>query len=99
MSQTFIVLSTAGPNRNHAIATREQPFWGEHERFIDTLVEDGFIVLGGPLVDEGGAMLVVRAASEAEVRRTLEPDPWYRHGILRLEAIRRWEIFIDRRGG
>jgi hypothetical protein len=49
------------------------------------------------LADEGGAMLVVRGDGEDEVRARLESDPWYEHGILRLERVSRWDIFIDRR--
>jgi uncharacterized protein YciI len=96
MGSTFIVASVAGPNRDHAKGTREQPYWDEHAAFIDQLVEEGFIRLGGPLPDEGGAMLVVRADSEAAVRDRLGSDPWYTHGILALQSIRRWDIFIDR---
>jgi uncharacterized protein YciI len=95
--QTFMVTSTAGPNRDLTRDTREQPFWDEHASFIDGLVDDGFILLGGPLVDEGGAVLVVNAESEQEARAKLEIDPWYRNGILRLESVRRWQIFIDQR--
>jgi uncharacterized protein YciI len=97
MGLTFLVMSAAGSNRDHAKGTREQPFWDEHVAFIDHLVEEGFIVLGGPLPDEGGAVLVVRADSEAEVRDRLRQDPWYMHGILALQSVRRWDIFIDRR--
>ena len=60
MGSTFIVTSTAGPNRDHARGTRQQPLWDEHAAFVDRLVEEGFIALGGPLPDEGGAALVVR---------------------------------------
>jgi uncharacterized protein YciI len=95
--QTFMVTSTAGPYRDLTRDTREQPFWDEHAAFIDGLVDDGFILLGGPLVDEGGAVLVVKAESEQEARTKLEIDPWYRNGILRLESVRRWQIFIDQR--
>ena len=42
-------------------------------------------------------MLVVRSGSEADVRARVEPDPWYAHGILALERIARWDIFIDQR--
>jgi len=94
---TFVVLSRAGAHRDLAKGSREQPFWDEHAAFIDGLVEEGFIVLGGPLTDEDGAMLVVRAASEDEVRAKVAADPWYAHGILQLERIARWEIFIDER--
>ena len=95
MGSTFIVTSAAGASRDHAKGTREQPYWDEHAAFIDQLVEEGFILLGGPLPDEGGAVLVVRAGSEAAVRDRLGRDPWYAHGILALHSVRRWDIFID----
>lgn len=95
--QTYIVISTAGPNRDLSKGAREQAWWSEHEPFIDGLVDSGFILMGGPLPDEGGGFLVVQGESEAAVRATMAADPWYRHGILELVAIKRWEIFIDRR--
>jgi uncharacterized protein YciI len=96
--KTFIVLSTAGVHRDLTKDTREQPFWDEHATFIDGLVEEGFIFLGGPLVDEGGAMVVVRADDEAAVHAKFAADPWYQEQILELVSIKRWEMFIDRRG-
>jgi hypothetical protein len=75
MGSTFVVMSAAGSNRDHAKGTRDQPYWDEHAAFIGTLVEEGFIILGGPLPEEGGAVLVVRANSEAEVRDRLGRDP------------------------
>jgi uncharacterized protein YciI len=77
--------------------TREQPYWDEHAAFIDRLVDDGVIFLGGPLIDEGGAVIAVRAEDEAEVRAILANDPWYQRGILTLASIKRWQIFIDKR--
>jgi uncharacterized protein YciI len=94
---TFLILSAAGANRDLSLGTREQRYWDEHAAFIDKLTADGFIVLGGPLVDEGGAILVVRAADEREVRETIKDDPWYQHEILSLVSIKRWEIYIDQR--
>jgi uncharacterized protein YciI len=96
MGAIFIVTSAAGPHRDRSKGTREQPYWEEHATFIDQLVDEGFIALGGPLPDEGGAVLIVRAASEAAVRDRLGNDPWYAHQILALQSIRRWDIFIDR---
>ncbi len=97
MKQTFLVISLAGSSRDVSKGTREQLFWDEHGDFIDALVEEGFILLGGPLVDEGGAMIIVRATDEEEVRAKLRHDPWYEHDILKLESIKRWDIFIDKR--
>lgn len=98
MKKSFVIYSAAGPNRDLAKGTREQAYWEQHATFIDALVADGFIRIGGPLPDEHGAMLVVNAASEAEVRDRMRNDPWYVNGILRLVTIKRWEIFIDEKG-
>lgn len=91
----FMLLSKAGPNRNLGKGTRQQAFWDEHAEFIDGLVDAGLITLGGPLEDEGGAVLVVRAGSEADIREKMQDDPWYREGILELVSIKRWTVFID----
>lgn len=95
--KTFIAISSAGPHRDLSKDSRKQPYWDDHARFIDKLVEAGFILLVGPLVDEGGAMLVLNAEAEVEVRDKLKHDPWYVNGILKLETVKRWQIFIDER--
>jgi hypothetical protein len=53
----FTIINSAGPNRELKKDSREQPFWDEHAEFIDKLVDEGFIFMGGPLVDEGGSLL------------------------------------------
>ncbi|HEY4272244.1 MAG TPA: YciI family protein [Candidatus Udaeobacter sp.] len=97
MKNRFVTISSAGPNRDPSKGTREQPLWDEHAMFIDQLVAEGFILMGGPLVDEGGAMLIVNADDEDEVREKLKNDPWFERGILKLESVKRWQIFIDER--
>jgi uncharacterized protein YciI len=97
MKQTFLAISSAGAKRDFYKGTREQPLWDEHARFIDQLVDDGFILMGGPLVDEGGSLLILNAEDKSEVRKKLMNDPWAKHGILKLESVKRWEIFIDQR--
>ena len=95
MKDTFLAFSSAGPNRDFSKDTRQQPFWDEHAAFIDQLVDDGFILMGGPLVDEGGSLLIINAEDESEVKETLKNDPWMQHGILKLESVKRWQIFVD----
>jgi uncharacterized protein YciI len=97
MTNTYMILSSCGPNRDLSKDTREQAFWDDHVPFINNLIEEGFIFLGGPLIDEGGAVLVVRAEDEAEVRRKMQHDPWYVNGILTLDSVKRWEIYVDER--
>jgi uncharacterized protein YciI len=99
MKNTFVAISSVGPNRDRSKGTREQPFWDEHAAFIDQLVDEGFILMGGPLVGRDGrpegALLIVNAQDENEAKEKLKNDPWFERGILKLESIKRWEIFID----
>jgi len=101
MKNTFLAFSSVGTNRDPSKGTREQPFWDEHEAFIDQLVDQGFVLMGGPLLDEAGmpqgALLIVNAGDEDEVREKLKNDPWFQRGILKLESVKRWQIFIDER--
>jgi uncharacterized protein YciI len=57
--------------------------------------------MGGPLVGEAemphGALLIVSAEDENEVRNKLKNDPWFERGILKLKSVKRWQIFIDAR--
>lgn len=95
MKHTFVTISSPGPKPDLSKGTREQSFWDEHAAFIDQLVAEGFILMGGPFVDQGGAMLIVNAEDENEVREKLRNDPWMEHGVLKLESVKRWQIFID----
>jgi uncharacterized protein YciI len=61
------------------------------------IVAEGFILMGGPLVDEGGSLLIFNAEDENEVREKMKNDPWLKQGILKQESIKRWQIFIDER--
>jgi uncharacterized protein YciI len=101
MKNTFLAFSSVGPNSDPSKGTREQPFWDDHAAFIDQLVDKGFVLMGGPLLDEAGmpqgALLIVNAGDEDEVREKLKNDPWFQRGILKLESIKRWQIFIDTR--
>jgi uncharacterized protein YciI len=96
---TFVAISAVGPNRDPSTGAREQPFWDEHAAFIDRLVDEGFVLMGGPLLRQDGlpqgALLIVKAEDENEVNEKLKNDPWFEKGILKLESVTRWQIFID----
>ncbi len=63
---------------------------------MDRLLDDGVIVLGGPLgdVDAGeNTLLVVRAEDEAAARAAFEPDPWY-ESVLHLARVEPWTLWL-----
>jgi uncharacterized protein YciI len=92
----FAVITVADANWDRSRDRREQDAWDEHAAFMDGLVDEGFVFLGGPL-DETRAMMAVEAADEAEVERRLADDPWRHMGILRTESIQPWTIWLDAR--
>jgi uncharacterized protein YciI len=76
---------------------REQAGWDEHARFMDGLVDAGFVLLGGPLEGDRDALLIIEAESEDAVRGRLAEDPWAPSGMLRPVRIERWTVLLDGR--
>ena len=64
---------------------------------MDRLVDDGFLVLGGPVGDGEETLHVIEAADEYDVRARLARDPWASAGLLRVGTIERWALWLDSR--
>ena len=95
MKTLFVVTRTRGSAWDPDQPMNLQEQWPAHATFMDELATLRFIVLGGPVGDEGNILLVVDAADEAEVRSTLEGDPWSQLGILELDSIQRWTVLLQ----
>ena len=76
---------------------RQQVLWNEHARFMDDLVETGFVVLGGPLAGGRRVLLIVSAEDEASVRSRFVEDPWIANGMLTVSHVERWTVLLDGR--
>jgi uncharacterized protein YciI len=74
---------------------REQDGWDDHARFMDALVEDGFILLGGPLEGDRDTLHIIEAQSEEAVQDRLAEDPWAANGMLRPVSVERWTVLLD----
>jgi uncharacterized protein YciI len=96
MPTFHVVLRRSGPQWDPSRVLEEQSQWDEHAAFMDSLVDGGFIVLGGPLADEHRVVHVVEADSEDAVRATLARDPWS-HTHLQIDAIEPWTLRLDAR--
>lgn len=92
----LVVLRRSGPDWRPGRPLEDQSGWAAHAAFMDSLVDAGFIVLGGPLADEERVVHAVEADSEAAIRATLSTDPWS-ETHLRLETIESWPIRLDGR--
>ena len=77
---------------------REQAGWDEHARFMDDLVDAGFVLLGGPLEGGRDVLLIVESESEEAIRERLAEDPWAQCGMLCPVRVERWTVLLDGRG-
>lgn len=93
----FALTTSHGPGWDASRGIREQQAWDEHASFMDGLVDDGFVILGGPLDDGQRTLLMVEARDEQEVVARMGEDPWALLGLLRIGALERWSIWLDGR--
>jgi uncharacterized protein YciI len=96
MPMFFVLERRSGPEWDRSAPLEGQSGWEEHAAFMDGLVDDGVIVLGGPLADEHRVILAMEAASEEEVRSTLARDPWHGSHLV-VESVDPWTIRLDGR--
>jgi hypothetical protein len=56
---------------------------------MEALVDDGFVLFGGPFGDGVRTLLIVDAASEQALHDRLAADPWTPTGYLRIVSVER----------
>ena len=88
------VTRSRGPAWDQSRELDEQDGFAEHAAFMNALVADGFIVLGGPLDDEESTLLIVDAPTEDAVRARLADDPWTATRLLEVTRVQEWEILL-----
>jgi len=91
----YLITLAKGPAWDHSRPRRQQAGWDEHAAFMDALVDEGVVVLGGPVGDGDGeeVMLVVDAGSQAVIRARLADDPWA-DDMLTIESVKPWSVWL-----
>jgi uncharacterized protein YciI len=92
----LVVLRRAGPEWDPSKPMEEQAGWDDHAAFMDQLVDDGFLVLGGPLEDGVRTAHAVEAESADAIREVFARDPWSESHLL-VDSIDEWTIRLDGR--
>jgi hypothetical protein len=94
----FVVINEAGPQWDDKRSMRDQKDWPEHAVFMDTLADERFVILGGPLGNyrRHRAMLIFDAPNEGVLRKRLAEDPWMRDGVLRTIEIYTWDVLLGK---
>jgi hypothetical protein len=96
MARMYAVTVEHGPEWDDSRGLREQDGWDEHAAFMDALVDEGFIVLGGPIGDGSRVLHAVFADDPATVEARLGADPWS-DSRLRIASIEPWTVLLDGR--
>lgn len=94
----FAVIRTRGPRWNDAQPMEGQEDWRAHADYMNALVAEGFMVLGGPMLGTRDVLLIVRASDEAEVEGRLGQDCWSVKDLLRTLQIRPWKLRLGSLG-
>ncbi len=92
MAQLFAVIRTRGPAFEPSRPLESQADWVAHAAFMNDLVRDGAVILGGPLEGTADVLLVMRAETADEARRRLAADPWAVQDLLRVTRISPWTL-------
>lgn len=93
----FVLTMVHGPRWDDSRGIREQRAWDEHAAFMDGLVDDGFVILGGPIGDGKQTLIVIEASDEVVVKQRLGEDPWAPMGLLQIGSLQPWTIWLDGR--
>ena len=88
------MIRTRGPAWDDSRELYEQDAWAEHAAFMNGLVAEDFVVLGGPLGDGARTLLIVDAPDEATIRARLAADPWVPMQLVVIASIEPWEILL-----
>jgi uncharacterized protein YciI len=94
---TFAVRLIHGPGWDPSRPIREQAGWDAHAAFMDGLVDDGFLIIGGPIGDGAQTLHAVDAGNENDVRARFGTDPWASAGLLQVGSIEPWALWLDSR--
>jgi uncharacterized protein YciI len=69
----------------------------DHLAYVQSLHQEGKVVLAGPVGDGSGAMMVLQVASEEEARNVVNGDPYTAAGVGVDHVLRPWDVVVPAR--
>lgn len=90
MKRLFAVIRSREPAWDDSQPLDNQIDWAAHAAFMNGLLKDGFVALGGPLEGTPDVLLIVRATDASEIAERLDADPWTQNGLLVLRHTSPW---------
>jgi uncharacterized protein YciI len=91
----YLVAYGPGPAWALSKSRRDQTDWNAHGEFMDALVGEGVVIVGGP-IDDRRAVLVMHERDPVHLRARLTEDPWYER-VVAIEQIAEWSLWLSPR--
>lgn len=66
----------------------------DHLAYLQSLLEEGTLVLAGPVGDGSGAMMVLKVDSEEQARQVVQRDPYTAAGVGVDHVLRPWNVVV-----
>ena len=93
----FALTTKHGPGWDPRRPIREQDGWREHAAFMDSLVDCGLIIVGGPLGNGDRTLHLVESTDEGTVRARMSEDPWAKADRLLVDTVEPWHLWLGNR--
>jgi uncharacterized protein YciI len=66
-----------------------------HREYLSGVLKAGRLVVGGPYLDDSGAIIIYEAASAEEAETLVLDDPFAKHGVFVSWTIRPWKVVMS----
>ncbi len=90
----FVILYAPGESWVKGKSIYEQPLM-DHAKYMQKLMDEGKLLLGGPFTDSSGGEAVVECADAKEAQAILEADPAVTAKVMSAAA-HEWHVVFER---
>jgi hypothetical protein len=66
-----------------------------HREYLTGVVKAGGLVVGGPYIDDSGAIIIYEAESQEAAEKLLRDDPFATQGVFVSWTIRPWKVVMS----
>jgi uncharacterized protein YciI len=91
----FVMIYTQGPAWQTVKTVKELPFYREHYRYMKQVFANGQLLMGGPFLDNEGAIGILDVEDEVRAREIVEHDPFVLEGVVEAQ-VHPWHAYFNR---
>ena len=90
----FVMIYTPGPAWQTVKTVAELPFFREHYMYMKQVFATGQLLMGGPFLDDQGAIGILDVEDEAQARDIVEHDPFVLGRVVE-PHLHPWHAFFN----